>query len=43
LIQKILIKWKLISFIKLTLEQIKNKKITEQRERERIERELRRE
>jgi hypothetical protein len=41
LIQKILIKWKLISFIKLTLEQIKNKKITEQRER--IERELRRE
>jgi hypothetical protein len=41
LIQKILIKWKLISFIKLTLEQIKNKKITEHRER--IERELRRE
>jgi hypothetical protein len=31
LIQKILIKWKLISFIKLTLEQIQNK-ITEQRE-----------
>jgi CRISPR/Cas system-associated protein Cas5 (RAMP superfamily) len=35
-----LIKWKLISFIKLTLEQIKNKKL---QNRERIERELRRE
>jgi hypothetical protein len=38
LIQKILIKWKLISFIKLTLEQIKNKNYrTEREDREGVE------
>jgi hypothetical protein len=43
LIQKILIKWKLISFIKLTLEQTKTKNYRTQREdREGVEERARR-
>jgi hypothetical protein len=43
LIQKILIKWKLIFFIKLTLEQIKNKNYrTEREDREVVEERARR-